>query len=93
MTTDTYIPSGTIGNLPLSRACYTWCEVLALAAQELHCTGEVRAARVTVKRTPVRQYLRERFGVVTGPREYYHRREWTPDRADRADFLRALREA
>ena len=93
MTTDTYIPTGQIGG-PLNRACYTWGEVLALAARELHRTGDVRAARVTVKSgTPVRQYLRERFGVVTGPREYYHRREWTPDRADRQEFLSALRRA
>lgn len=95
MTTDLYIPKGQIGPTALRTGCYTWGEILALVARELHRSGEVRAARVTVKsgRKTVREYLRERFGVVTGPREYYHRPQWTPDRADRQEFLSALRQA
>lgn len=41
----------------------------------------------------VRQFLRDRFGIVTGAREYQHRPNWTPDRADLQEFLRALRDA
>lgn len=70
MTTDTYIPTGQIGATALKDGWYSWGELLTVAARELHRTGEVRAARVTVKSVPVRAFLRERFGIVTGPREY-----------------------
>ena len=55
--------------------------------------GEADAARVTLKarRQTVRGFLLARFGIVTGAREYWHRENWTPDRADLHEFLGALR--
>jgi hypothetical protein len=38
-------------------------------------------------------FLRERYGIFTGPREYWHDSRLTPDRADLRDFLRACRRA
>ena len=35
--------------------------------------------------------LLQRFGVATGRREFWCRPQWTPDRADLAEFLRVLR--
>jgi hypothetical protein len=66
-----------------------------MAAVELWQCGEVDATRVTLKagRMTVRQFLRERFGIVTGAREYWTRPQWTPDRADLQEFLGALRDA
>src|SRR5689334_8833766 len=93
--TDLYISRGEIGQCQLSSACYSWGEVLQMAAIELWVRGEAEATRVTLKaggRT-VRGFLRERFGIVTGAREYWHRPQWTPDRADLQDFLGALRDA
>lgn len=93
--TDLYIDSGKIGQQSLLSGCYTWHETLRLAAIELWKRGEADAARVMLKagRQTVRGFLHKRFGIVTGAREYWHRETWTPDRADLADFLRALREA
>lgn len=93
--TDNYIPTGKIGQMPLSRAAFNWFDVLDIAARELRRTGEADAARVTLRagRQTVRQFLRERFGIVTGPRLAWHRENWTPDRADLHDFLRALSRA
>ncbi len=93
--TDLYINSGKIGEQRLLNGCYTWQETLRLAAIELWRRGEADAARAKLKagRQTVREFLRARFRIVTGPREYWHRKNWTPDRADLADFLRALREA
>ena len=93
--TDLYIAQGRIGQRKLSSAWHTWSEVLNMAAVELWRRGEADAARVTLKarRRSVREFLRERFGVVTGVREFWHRPQWTPDRADLHDFLRALRDA
>jgi hypothetical protein len=56
--------------------------------------SEADAARATLKagRKTVRQFLRERFGIVTWVREYWHRENWAPDRADLQEFLGALRE-
>jgi hypothetical protein len=89
-----YVAQGEIGQRKLSSACYTFSEVLRLVAQELWRRGEADAARVMLKarRQTVRQFLRERFGVVTGEREYWHRENWTPDRADLHEFLGALRD-
>jgi hypothetical protein len=91
--TDLYIAEGDIGRVSLSSACYTWHDTLRLVATELWKRGEAERARVMLKagRVTVRQFLRERFGIVTGAREYWHRENWTPDRADLQEFLRALR--
>lgn len=94
--TDDYIQHGRIGRIDLPKAgCYTWHETLRLVASELWRRGEAERARVTLKagRQTVRQFLRERFGIVTGAREFWHRENWTPDRADLQDFLGALGDA
>jgi hypothetical protein len=66
-----------------------------MAALELWRRGEADTARVTLKagHQTVREFLRERFGIVTGARQYWHRENWTPDRADLQEFLGALRDA
>jgi hypothetical protein len=92
--TDDYIRQGRIGSPELRKAgCYTWHETLRLVASELWRLGEAERARVTLKagRQTVREFLRTRFGIVTGAREFWHRENWTPDRADLRDFLSALR--
>jgi hypothetical protein len=91
--TDNYMPTGKIGRADLSAGWYSWGEILTLAALELWRCGEAESARVTLKarRKTVRQFLRERFGIVTGAREYWHRENWTPDKADLHEFLGALR--
>ena len=93
--TDLYISQGRIGQRRLSSACFTWHETLRLVASELWRRGEAERARVTLKvgRETVREFLRTRFGIVTGAREFWHRENWTPDRADLQDFLAALRDA
>jgi hypothetical protein len=93
--TDLYISQGRIGLCDLSSACFTWSEVLRLVASELWRCGEADAARVTLKagRQTVREFLRTRFGIVTGARQFCHRESWTPDRADLWEFLGALRNA
>lgn len=91
--TDSYIAEGRIGSQQLSSGCYTWHETLRLAAAELWRCGEAETTRVTLRsgRLTVRQFLRKRFGVVTGVREYWHRATWTPDRADLHEFLATMR--
>jgi hypothetical protein len=91
--TDIYIRHGRIGERELSSACYTWCDVLPMAAVELWRCGEAEAARVTLKagRVTVRQFLRERFQVVTGRREYWTPSHRTPDEQDAREFLSVLR--
>ncbi|MFN0101431.1 MAG: hypothetical protein ACKV2U_04990 [Bryobacteraceae bacterium] len=66
--TDLYIHRGKIGQTDLDNGCYTWGEVLSIVAAELWKLSEVDAARVTVKsgRLTVPQFLRQRFGIVTG---------------------------
>lgn len=94
--TDLYISQGRIGCIELRKAgCYTWHETLRLVASELWRRGEAERARVTLKvgRQTVREFLRTRFGIVTGAREFWHRASWSADRADLADFLGALRDA
>ena len=85
---DARISTGRIARVNLADGCFTFCEVLALAAQDLTARGEAAAvlARLTGGVT-VRAFLRERYGAVTGPREYYTPPHRTPDAAD----LRALR--
>jgi hypothetical protein len=91
--TDLYIDSGRIGEWQLLSGCYTWHEALRLAAVELWRRGEADAARVKLKagRQTVGAFLRVRFGIISGAREYWHRENWTPDRVDLQDLLRALR--
>ena len=63
-----------------------------MAAAELWRTGEADAARVTVKagRVTVREFLRQRFGIVTGAREYWCPSHRTPREQDAREFLRVL---
>jgi hypothetical protein len=93
--TDCYIAQGRIGRIRLQSACYSWGEVLHMVALELWRRGEAESARVTLKarHQTVRQFLQQRFGIVTGAREYWHPERWTPDRADLKEFLGALRAA
>jgi hypothetical protein len=93
--TDSYISPGRIGKLDLRSGCFSWVEVLELAAGELRRTGELSVARHAVQSgaVTVRQFLFRRFGIVTGRREYWTRSGWTPDRADAHEFLGALRRA
>jgi len=79
--TDDYIHAGRIGALKLSSACFSWYEVLRLAAWELHAKGEADTARAL------------RSGSVTGRRQALHRPNWTPDRADLHEFLKTMERA
>ena len=90
---DLYLAQGRIGQHSLSDGCYTWGDTLRMAAAELRQRGEAEAAHVTLKsrQVTVRQFLLQRFGVATGRREFWHRAQWTPDRADLQEFLRVLR--
>ena len=92
--TDNYIPTGKIGALKLSSACYNWYEVLRLAAKELHAKGEADAARARLRSgsITVRRFLDERFGILTGARQAWHRPNWTPDRADLHEFLKTMQQ-
>ena len=65
---DLVIREGRIGTRTLSHGWHSWGEVLSLAAAELWRSGEAEAARVTLKAggVTVREFLRERFGIVTG---------------------------
>ena len=93
--TDVYVAKGQIGRINLSSACYTWHETLALVAADLTRRSEDAAVRAMLKarRQTVRAFLRARYGIFTGPREYWHDSRLTPDQADLKDFLRAIREA
>lgn len=90
---DVYLAQGRIGQHSLSDGCYTWADTLRMAATELRQRGEADAARVTLKsgKVTVREFLRQRFGVQTGRREFWCRPQWTPDQADLHEFLRVLR--
>jgi hypothetical protein len=89
---DFYIPIGRIGAVNLNAGCYTWGEILNLAAAELWRTGEADAARVTLKagRQTVRAFLRQRFGVVTGARQFFTPSHRKPDEQDAREFLSVL---
>jgi hypothetical protein len=65
---------------------------LRLAAKKLHANGEADAARAWLRigSITVRRFLDERFGILTGLRQTWHRSNWTPDRADLNEFLTAL---
>ena len=91
--TDTYIPTGRIGEADLKNGCYSFAEVLRLAAAELACKGEAESTRQLLKAggQTVRGFLHRRFGIVTGVREYFTPSHRTPDGADLREFLGALR--
>ena len=93
--TDMYVAQGRIGRINLSSACHNWHEVLAMVAADLTRRGEDAAVRARLKARviSVRAFLQERYGIFTGPREYFHDSWMTPDRADLKEFLRAIREA
>ena len=88
-----YLAQGRIGQHALSDGCHTWGDVLRMAAAEVRQRGEADAARDTLKsgKLTVRQFLLQRFGIVTGRREFWCRPQWTPDQADLHEFLRVLR--
>src|SRR4051812_18800775 len=89
--TDMYVPAGKVGKIDLSHGCYTTYEVMGLAAEEIASSGaaaEVRA--LLASGVTVRELLRQRYGCILGEREYWHDARFTPDQADRRDFLRIL---
>lgn len=92
---DSYLPSGRIGRLDLKGGCYTAYTVFRLVAEDLARRGLTRkvSAHLRAGRQTVRDFLMERYGVSIGPREYFTPRGRTPDQADVADFLRAMRRA
>lgn len=93
--TDSYIEQGVLGQRVLADYCHSWAEVSRLAAEELWRCGEAESARLVLKsrKWTVREYLRWRFGVATGRREYFTPSYLTADRADLREFLAALRDA
>jgi hypothetical protein len=93
--TDARIPTGRITAVNLANGCYTFGEVCALAATDLTRRGEAAAvlAQLGSGGVTVRDYLRERYGAVTGPREYYTPPHITPDAADLKMLRAALRRA
>jgi hypothetical protein len=93
--TDTYVPSGRIGDLDLGQGCYTAYEVFRLAACDIVARGlesEVRAmlAGHLGPRQTVREFLRHAYGCVLGRREYFTPAHLTGAQADARDFLRML---
>ncbi len=82
---DNYIPSGGIpdviggGVRNLRSGCYTFGDILDLAAHRLVSTGEAAAIGAQLRAgVTVRALLLERYGVVTGESE----------RGDRSDLKR-----
>lgn len=72
--TDDYIPSGCIPDVlrgtvrDLRRGCYSFADILDLAAHHLVYTGEAAEveARLRSGAVTVRDFLRERYGVYAG---------------------------
>ena len=66
-----------------------------MVAADLVRRGEDAAlrARLRARVISVRGFLREHYGIVTGPREYWRDSRLTPDWPDLQDILRAIREA
>lgn len=93
--TGMYVAQCRIGRINLLSACYNRHEVLAMVAADLARRGEDAAVRARLKAhvISVRAFLQERYGIFTGPREYFHDSWMTPDRADLKDFLWACRRA
>ncbi len=73
---DCYIPSGCIPDVlkgtirNLRDGCYSFSDILDLAAHHLVYTGEARAVERRLRAgVTVREFLRERYGVCCGPSE------------------------
>ncbi len=62
------IPTGNIGRLKLSGACYTWGEVLLLVARELRQTGEAQATRILLIPRPAQHPRAETCAPAPAPR-------------------------
>jgi hypothetical protein len=92
---DSYLPSGRIGRVDLSGGCYTTYTVFRLVAEDLARRGLTRSVTALLRagRQTVRDFLMERYDVSIGERQYFTPRGRTPDQADVADFLRAMRKA
>jgi hypothetical protein len=90
--TDLYVESGRVGRLDLMDGCYTTFEVFELAARDIVACGDDVAVRSLLRSgvTTVRRLLAERYGVVTGQREYFTPSHLTHNEADCRDFLRVL---
>ena len=100
---DAYIPSGSIPNvvdgtiLDLRAACYSFGEILDLAAHHLVWIGEAQAvqARLPCGSVTVRAFLRERYGLCAGESEHGDRsdlkrfRLWLADARWRIRKVRA----
>ncbi len=90
---DCYIPSGCIPDVlkgtvrNLRDGCYSFSDILDLAAHHLVYMGEARAVEVQLRGgVMVRQFLRERYGIACGPSE-------RGDRSDRKRFRLWLADA
>lgn len=90
--TDCYIPSGRIGNLDLTRACFTAIEVFHFAARDLAAQGLDGGVRALLEsgRETVRAFLRRAYGCGLGERDYFTPSHLTSAQADAKDFLRIL---
>ena len=103
--TDDYLPEGRVPDVlkgtvrDMRDGCYSFGEVLDLAAHQLVWTGEASAveARLRGGAVTVRQFLRERYGIVTGEseggndRDLRRFRNWLADARWRLRRLRAVR--
>ena len=90
--TDSYVPSGRIGRLDLTRGCFTTIDVFNFVACDLVARGldtEVRALLLAGRQT-VRDFLHQTYGCLLGPREYFTPSHLTPPQADAKDFVRIL---
>ena len=88
--TDSYVPLGRIGDLDLSRGCYTAYEVFRLAACDVAARGLESGVRELLRRQTVREFLQRAYGCALGPREYFTPAHLTGAQADARDFLRML---
>ncbi len=88
--TDCYVPFGHIGNLDITRGCYTAYEVFRLAACDVAARGLESEVRALLRRQSVREFLRHAYGCSLGPREYFTPSHLTRAEADAKDFLRIL---
>ena len=103
MTADDYIPSGCIPDVvrgtvrDLRRGCYSFADILDLAAHHLVWTGEAAEveARLRSGAVTVRAFLRERYGVYADESEHGDKsdlrrfRLWLSDARWRVRRLRA----
>jgi hypothetical protein len=90
--TDAYIPTGRIGRRNLADACYSFAEILTIAAEDLTQCGEATEALTVLNggTVTVRDFLHQRHGILTA-RDGWHPAHLTPDAADLRALRRALR--